>query len=224
VFVDQQLRILRFTPTVASIINLIPGDVRRPIGHIVSNLVGYDRLVADAQEVLDTLVPKELEVQTVAAKWYILRMLPYRTLEDVIEGVVMTFVDITEAKRARTALEKVRAGHPIGPLGDDLGDALVVHDLQGHILALNTAAEKLYGWTAAEAMRMDIRSLVPEDERDGSLERALGLASAHILKPSNARRLTKSGTVIDVSITATTLRREDGTTYGIATLERETQH
>ena len=64
VFVDHQLRILRFTPAATQIINLIPSDVGRPVGHIVSNLVGYDRLVADVQAVLDTLVPKEVEVQT----------------------------------------------------------------------------------------------------------------------------------------------------------------
>ena len=64
VFVDHQLRILRFTPAATQIINLILSDVGRPVGHIVSNLVGYDRLVADVQAVLDTLVPKEVEVQT----------------------------------------------------------------------------------------------------------------------------------------------------------------
>ena len=64
VFVDHQLRIQRFTPAVTQVINLIPTDVGRPLGHIVSNLVGYDRLVEDVRTVLDTLVPKEVEVQT----------------------------------------------------------------------------------------------------------------------------------------------------------------
>ena len=68
VFVDHQLRILRFTPAVTQIINLILTDVGRPVGHIVSNLVGYDRLVADVQAVLDTLVPKEVEVQTTGGR------------------------------------------------------------------------------------------------------------------------------------------------------------
>ena len=106
VFVDLQLRILRFTPTVTKIINLIQSDVGRPVGHVVSNLVGYDRLVADAQAVLDSLVPKEADVQTTAGKWYTMRMLPYRTLDNVIEGVVITFVDISEAKKMQEALKK----------------------------------------------------------------------------------------------------------------------
>ena len=64
IFVDHQLRIQRFTPAVTQVINLILTDVGRPVSHIVSNLVGYDRLAADVQAVLDTLVPKEVEVQT----------------------------------------------------------------------------------------------------------------------------------------------------------------
>ena len=104
IFVDHQLRILRFTPATTQIINLIQSDVGRPVGHIVSNLTGYDRLSADTQVVLDTLVPKEIEVQTVAGMWFTLRIRPYRTLENVIEGAVITFVDITEAKTTQKAL------------------------------------------------------------------------------------------------------------------------
>src|SRR5262249_10704512 len=63
VFVDHSLHILRFTPAATRIINLIQSDIGRPVGHLVSNLAGYDSLSADTQAVLDSLVPKELEVQ-----------------------------------------------------------------------------------------------------------------------------------------------------------------
>ena len=109
VFVDHQLRILRFTPTATRIINLIPSDIGRPVGHIVSNLVGYDRLVADMQAVLDTLIPKEVEVQTKAGDWYTMRILPYRTLDNVIEGAVITFVDISGGEEGAGSA----AGEPI---------------------------------------------------------------------------------------------------------------
>ena len=69
VFVDHQLRIMRFTPSATRIINLIPSDIGRPVGHIVSNLTGYDGLVADTQAVLDSLIPKEIEVQSKADMW-----------------------------------------------------------------------------------------------------------------------------------------------------------
>jgi len=106
VFVDHRLRILRFTPSATRMINLIQSDVGRPVSHIVSNLVGYDSLVADTQAVLDTLVPREVEVQTAEGKWYALRIQVYRTLENVIEGAVITFVEITEMKRAEAALQE----------------------------------------------------------------------------------------------------------------------
>lgn len=106
IFVDHSLRILRFTPAATLIINLILSDLGRPVGHIVSNLVNYDSLVADIQAVLKNLTPKEVDVQTVELKWYTMRMLPYRTLDNVIEGAVITFVDITEMVTIREALRK----------------------------------------------------------------------------------------------------------------------
>ena len=104
VFVDQDLRILRFTPAATGIIHLIPGDVGRPVGHIVSNLAGYDQLLPDLQRVLDTLVPMEVEVRTPEGKCYTMRLQLYRTLDNVIEGAVITFVDTTDRKRAEDAL------------------------------------------------------------------------------------------------------------------------
>ena len=106
VFVDLELRILRFTPDVTRIINLIPGDVGRPVGHIVSNLVGYENLVADVKKVLQNLVPKDVDVQTTEEKWYTMRLQPYHTIDNVIEGAVITFVDITERKRVEDTLQK----------------------------------------------------------------------------------------------------------------------
>jgi two-component system, chemotaxis family, CheB/CheR fusion protein len=106
VFVDHQLRILRFTPTATKIINLIKTDIGRPVSHIVSNLIGYDKLIEDTQAVLDTLVPREAEVKSAGGRWYSMHIQPYRTLDNVIEGAVLTFVDITEAKKLQEALRE----------------------------------------------------------------------------------------------------------------------
>jgi two-component system, chemotaxis family, CheB/CheR fusion protein len=106
IFVDHALHIQRFTPAVTHLINLIPADVGRPVSHIASNLAGYDRLVADVRAVLDTLVPTEIEVQTQAGVWYSLRIRPYRTLDNVIEGAVITFVEITEQKAMQGKLQE----------------------------------------------------------------------------------------------------------------------
>jgi two-component system CheB/CheR fusion protein len=105
-FVDHQLRIVRFTPSATEMINLIQSDIGRPVAHIVSNLANYNRLVADVQAVLNDLAPCEVEVQTRKGTWFLMRIRPYRTLENVIEGAVITFTDITKAKQAWKMLEE----------------------------------------------------------------------------------------------------------------------
>ncbi len=106
IFLDHQLRIQRFTPAAIGVINLIQTDIGRPVGHIASNLVGYDHLVQDVQAVLDSLISKEIEVQTQEDQWYLMRILPYRTVENVIEGAVITFVEVTGQKLAQDALRE----------------------------------------------------------------------------------------------------------------------
>jgi two-component system, chemotaxis family, CheB/CheR fusion protein len=118
VFVDLHLRILRYTPAAVEIINLIPSDVGRPVGHLAANMVGYDRLVADVQAVLNTLVPHEVEVRTTDGRWYTMRIQPYRTLDNVIEGAVITFVDTTETGQPELillAIEDITERTPPNP-------------------------------------------------------------------------------------------------------------
>jgi two-component system CheB/CheR fusion protein len=100
VFLDEELNVRRFTPDATAILNLIDGDVGRPLDHVSSSLVDHDRLAEDARHVLDTLEPREREVRTASGDWYLLRVMPYRTEENVVEGVVMTFVSITSLKEA----------------------------------------------------------------------------------------------------------------------------
>ena len=129
IFLDNELRILRFTPNATGIINLIDSDMGRPLSHMVSNLVGYERLPEDTRTVLDTLIPKEIEVQAKEGSWYILRIRPYRTLSNVIEGLVLTFVDITGPRRAQEALHKANDLLRLAVAGRDSGDAQAVQAL-----------------------------------------------------------------------------------------------
>ncbi|MBI4962947.1 MAG: PAS domain-containing protein [Desulfomonile tiedjei] len=104
IFLDINFNIRRFTPTIKKIINLIPTDVGRPVSHIASNL-NYGDLVEDAENVLNTLVPKEAQVKAKDGKWHLMRIMPYRTLDDVIDGIVVTFTDITALKEMEQAAQ-----------------------------------------------------------------------------------------------------------------------
>jgi two-component system CheB/CheR fusion protein len=220
VFVDHQLRILRFTPAATQIINMILSDVGRPVGHVVSNLVGYDRLVADVQAVLDTLVRKELEMQTTSGKWYMMRIQPYRTLDNVIEGAVLTFVDITEMKQTREAMRIANELRRLAVVVRDARDAITLQDLEGRILAWNAGAVRLYGWTEAEALGMNACDRIPEGLREEALVKVHQLSQTEILQPYQTQRICKDGTVLEVSLTSTALVNEAGQVYAIATTER----
>ena len=220
IFIDHSLRILRFTPAASLIINLILSDVGRPVGHIVSNLVGYDRLLVDAQAVLNTLIPKEVDVQTHEGKFFTMRILPYRTLDNVIEGAVITFVEITEIVRTREALRKANELLRLAVVVRDASDAMTVQDLDGRIIAWNPGAAKLYGWTEEEALKMNVRDRIPAALFDRALERVRQLSQSETLEPYATQRLCKGGQVMDVSLISTALVNETGQVYAIATTER----
>ena len=214
VFVDFQLRILRFTPAAGIIINLIPTDVGRPVAHVVTNLAGYTSLVADVRAVLDTLAPKEVEVRSLAGRHYTLRIQPYRTLDNVIEGAVITFQDVTELVESRESLRRLAV------VVRDSYDAITVKDLEGRILAWNPGAVRMYGWTEAEALRMNASDRIQPSEQKQEVEQLIQLSRAKILDPFNTQRLTKSGKIVVDQIISTALVNEAGVMYAVATTER----
>jgi len=220
IFVDHRLRILRFTPTATRMINLIASDVGRPLGHTVTNLVGYDSLVGDTQTVLDTLIPKEVEVQTSADEWYTMRLQPYRTSSNVIIGAVITFMDITEIQKKREALRLANDQLRLAVVVHDAFDAITVQDLDGRIIAWNPGAERLYGWKEAEALEMNASSRIPEALRAEESAKIYQLSLTRILEPYHTQRLTKGGEIVEIWLIATALINDAGKMYAVATTER----
>ena len=102
-FLDSALHVRRFTEQATKSIKLIPGDVGRPITDQASDLL-YKDLSTDAQEVLRTLVPLEKNLPTSDGRWFTMRLMPYRTVDNRIDGVVITFNDITVAKKMEAEL------------------------------------------------------------------------------------------------------------------------
>ncbi len=222
VFVDHKLLIQRFTSSITPIINLIPSDVGRPVGDIVSSMIGYDRLLTDVRAVLDTLIPRDIEVQIKSGGWYLLRIQPYRTLENVIEGAVINFTEISELKKAQAARQETEGLQRLAAVVRDANDAILVQDLTGRILAWNPGAERIYGWSEAEALALNIRDLVPEAQRKEALVVVRQLSHGHALEPYRMPRISKQGKIIEVWLTVTALIDMDGEMYAIATTERPT--
>ncbi len=220
VFVDHDLRILRFTPAARALINLIPGDVGRPVAHVVSNFVGDVGLVAAVRRVLDTLIPYEAELQTVDGSWYLMRILPYRKLNNVIEGAVLSFFNISEPVRIRESLRAANDLLRLAVVVRDAHDAIIVQDLTGRIMAWNAGAVRMYGWSEAEALAMNTGERIPLELRPVHSTRMMQLARSEILQPYATKRLTKAGGVLDVTIVSTALINEQGQMYAIATTER----
>ncbi|MFX0558621.1 CheR family methyltransferase [Maribacter sp. CXY002] len=98
IFLDSKLKIKRFTPSMTKIINLIETDIGRSIEDLSSNLI-YSGIASDAKTVLEKLIPYKKSVKSNDGIWYQMQIMPYRTSENVIEGVVITFVDITQEKQ-----------------------------------------------------------------------------------------------------------------------------
>ncbi len=101
IFLDDDLQINRYTVQAPQIVSLRPSDMGRPLSELTSKLKNVD-LGRDCKAVLDTLVPKKQRVETIDGTWYLMRILPYRTTDKVIDGLVLTFVNIQELKDAET--------------------------------------------------------------------------------------------------------------------------
>ena len=159
-FLDRQLRINGFTPAMTGLFHLRDSDRGRPVTEIVSR-VGYSEVGHDAARVLRDLSVVEREVHTADdASTFLMHIRPYRRLDDVIDGVVLTFFDITDRKRH----EQDRA--TLAAIVDSTQDAVIGHTLNGTITSWNKAAERIFGYTAAEAVGKPLAMLIPPNKSD----------------------------------------------------------
>jgi two-component system CheB/CheR fusion protein len=108
VFLDTKFNIRRFTPSARRLFNFVPMDNGRPLGDI-SNKLTEDNVLHVCKNVLDSLAPSQHEIQSTDGNWYLMRCIPYRTLSNKIDGVVVTFVDVTDRKKAELELKSLNA-------------------------------------------------------------------------------------------------------------------
>ena len=147
IFLDNDLRIKRFTAEAKRVSNLIASDAGRPLSDIVTKLVS-DQLLEDAQNVLQTLVIKEREVQVADGSWFAMRILPYRTAKNTIEGLVLTFMDISKMKKAELVVEAARG--LASSIVETVREPLLVLDHQLRVISANQSFYRVFQVTPRE--------------------------------------------------------------------------
>jgi two-component system CheB/CheR fusion protein len=163
IFLDRLLRVKLSTRRAQDIFNLLPTDTGRRLTDITNTLL-YDGLQEDARHVLDSLQTVEREVQTRAGRWHLMRILPYRTTDDRIEGVAITFLDITTRRqaelRARDEEERLRV------LIDSAVDyAIFTMTGEGIIDSWNVGAQRMFGYAADEIVGKHSGTLFTQEDR-----------------------------------------------------------
>jgi len=218
IFVDSGVRIKRFTPRAADLFSIISTDVGRSLLDLTHKL-DYDQLVEDVSATFDTLRLVEREVRSNDGRFYIVRLLPYRTNEDRIEGAVMTFFDITARRHAE---EQARASEArMRMVAESAKDyAIITLDEEGRVTSWNKGAETLFGYGADEIHGQDLERLfVPEDVAAGVPEDELRRAREEGRAEDERWHLRKDGSRFFCSGVTTPLR--NGDFYGYAKIARD---
>jgi two-component system CheB/CheR fusion protein len=213
-FLDRELRVKRFTPAATDVFRLIDTDVGRPIADIAPRVTGAD-LVDDMNTVLRTLQVRERSVRTAeSGRQFIMRILPYRRGDQTIDGVVANFVDVTELTGAQSQQARLAAIVEASP------DAIVGRTLDGAITSWNPSAEKMFGFSAADAIGRSVEIVVPPEQR-ADMERVnRAAAKSEEVPPFESVRVGKDGRHVPVSVSISEIR-EDGRVTGIASSYRD---
>ncbi|MCQ4313609.1 PAS domain S-box protein [Pseudomonas stutzeri] len=171
VFVDRKMRIKWFTPRAKDIFNVIGNDAGRSLFDITHRL-DYPQLQADAAKAFEELHLVEREIGSKGDnRWYMARFLPYRTLDDRIQGAVLTFIDITDRRRAEEQL-RVGEAHMKLLAQSTKGYAIITLDRDGYITTWNRGAEFIFGYTEKEAIGQHIDILYSEEDRRAGVPEA----------------------------------------------------
>ena len=208
-FLDTQLRIKRFTPRIAELFNVAEGDEGRSITDFTHGLEYHD-LAGDARAMLRDLSSTEREVRSGSGSWYLMRMRPYRTVEDRIDGVVVTFVDIGERRRTADALRESEAR--MRAVIDGVADSIVTINEGGIIQSVNAATTKMFGYAPEELVGRNVNILSPEphhSQHQGYIKRYLDTGEARIIgKGREVEGRRKDGSVFPAELTVTEIHHD----------------
>jgi two-component system, chemotaxis family, CheB/CheR fusion protein len=212
IFLDASLRIRDFTPPMTGLLHLREADRGRPVTDLVSKL-DYGSLEDDAASVVRDLASIEHEITLKDRDTtFLMRMLPYRTVDNVIDGVVMTFVDISDRKRH----ERERA--MLSAIVDSSFDAIIGHTLEGTITSWNRAAEKMFGYGAADIIGKPMATLFPPARLHEAEALPKRIDQGEVMRSFDTALVRKDQTEVAVALTVSPVRNEAGTIIAASTI------
>ncbi len=214
IFLDPELRIKSFTPAAGSVFSLIGGDVGRPITDLAAWFADVN-LVPDIAETLRTLQGRERQLSAMGGQHYLLRVLPYRSVKNVIDGVVLTLTDITQAKHAEEARLWLAA------IVESATDAIISTDPDGIIRSWNKGAEQIFGYAQEEVIGKSVFLLALPGGGDEFRDILKRVSRGERIEPMEAARLTKNGRTITISLTISPILDSSGRVVGAARIARD---
>lgn len=218
IFLDRNLCIRKFTPKIVETFHLLPLDIGRRIDSFAHNISRADRnrvdLLSDARRVLSEEAPIETEVHDGNGKSLLLRILPYRSRAKV-EGVLLTLIDISQLKRAEKKLQLM------SKVFHDGADPIVIEDLNGKIVDLNSEAERFHGWAREELLGRKVDVLIPVEQRAAAQELRDRCREKGGLRNIETTSRNKSAAEIPVLLTLSLLTDESGQPIAIATIAKD---
>ena len=203
-------RIRRFTPQAEKLLNLLPGDVGRPIVNLRPNIDVPD-LAALVTEVVDTVSLREREVQDREGRWYSMRVRPYRTMDNKIDGAVMTFIDIDAAKRIHLELQREQTF--TAAVLESAAALVMVTDLEGHIARFNLACRRLSEYSFKEVEGKPVWDVLVPPEEVGAVKQVYKeLAESRSAREHENHWVDRSGQRHLISWSSTVVTEAQGTT------------
>ncbi|MBD3306155.1 PAS domain-containing protein, partial [candidate division KSB3 bacterium] len=213
-FLDRKLYIRKLTPNITPLLNIVPSDVGRPITHFSKNFA-YDDFINDIQDALIRGETRETEICTEGNTWYLLRIHQLLMDDRDVDGVVITFVDITDRKQAEETL-----AHQAEIL-QKVSDAIITTDVNLTITSWNPAAEKIYGWQAQEVIGQRIDTLLQTEFLNGQQQNAQHTLLQEKFWQGELRQTCKDGEPIYVFASVSLLEDANGNPVGGVTINHD---
>ena len=225
-FLDSNLRVRSFTPAAVRMFRLIESDIGRTITDFAAQFAA-EGLIEDIKEVLRTLAPRDRQLTIAQSQHFLMRVLPYRTVHNVIDGVVITFTEITQLKQAEEQLRQALEFH--AAVVANMGEGLYTVDKAGLVTSLNATAQKLLGWSFEELRGQKMHDMIHHHHLDGTPFPAEECPGLRVLTQGKSLIeyddvfIRRDGTFFDVNFSSTPLISEKSVS-GLIVSFRDVSH